>query len=157
MTTPKAYGLTYQGSKNRIAEWVIDHLPHAKNFYDLFSGGGAITHAAILSGKWKNYTMNDLNPLCLGFVKAANGEYTDEEMDRWISREEYEATRTTDPIAFFCYSFAGNGENYCYAKEIEPFKKALHYARVLGDDSALKAMGCPSASRKWIFDNTDRV
>lgn len=153
----KSYGLCYQGSKNRIAEWVVDHLPSATNFYDLFGGGGAVTHCALLSGKFKNFTFNDLNPLSQGFVKAANGEYTDEEMDRWISREEYVATKATNPVAFFCYSFGGNGDNYCYAKEIEPFKKALHYARVFCDTSALKEMGCPSSQRKWIFDNSDRV
>lgn len=151
----KQYGLCYQGSKNRIAEWVVSNIPHATDFYDLFGGGGAVTHAAILSGKFKHFTFNDLNPLCQGFVKAANGEYSDERLQHFITREEYDRTRTTDEIAFFCYSFGGNGENYLYAKEIEPFKAALHKARVFGDMSDLKAMGCPSALRKWIYAYTD--
>lgn len=151
------YGLIYQGSKNKIAEWVLDNTPHADNFYDLFGGGGAVTHAAIRSGKFRNFIFNDLNPLCQGFVKAANGEYSDERLQHFISREEYDRTRTTDEIAFFCYSFGGNGENYLYAKELEPFKAALHKARVFGDMSDLKAMGCPSASRKWIFEHLETV
>ena len=153
----KRYGLCYQGSKNRIAEWVVEHLPHTKNFYDLFCGGGAITHCAMLSGKYKNFTMNDLNPLCLCFEQAANGEFSDEELDRWISREEYKETRLTNPIAFFCYSFGGNGTEYCYSKEIEPFKRALHKARVYGDEAELRQMGCPSSSRKWIYDHNEQV
>lgn len=39
------YGLPYQGSKNKIAEWVISNLPKAEHFYDLFAGGCAVTHA----------------------------------------------------------------------------------------------------------------
>lgn len=43
------YGLPYKGSKNKIAERIVDFLPKAKNFYDLFAGGCAITHCAELS------------------------------------------------------------------------------------------------------------
>lgn len=35
------YGLLYQGSKNKIADKIIDLLPPADNFYDLFAGGSA--------------------------------------------------------------------------------------------------------------------
>jgi site-specific DNA-adenine methylase len=37
------YGLPYKGSKNGIAEWIIDNLPSAEWFVDLFCGGGAVT------------------------------------------------------------------------------------------------------------------
>ena len=47
------YGLPYVGSKNKIAKTIIDFLPPADHFYDLFAGGCAITHAAILSNKYK--------------------------------------------------------------------------------------------------------
>ena len=33
------YGLPYKGSKNSIAEKIVDYLPEAQNFYDLFAGG----------------------------------------------------------------------------------------------------------------------
>ena len=36
------YGILYQGSKNKIAEKIINLLPPADNFYDLFAGGCAI-------------------------------------------------------------------------------------------------------------------
>ena len=45
------YGVPYQGSKNKICKWVIDNLPSGKVFVDLFAGGCAVTHAAMLSGK----------------------------------------------------------------------------------------------------------
>lgn len=34
------YGLPYQGSKSRIAEWVVDLLPPSHTLVDLFAGGG---------------------------------------------------------------------------------------------------------------------
>lgn len=68
------YGLNYQGSKNKIAGWVLEHLPPAQTFVDVFGGGGAITHAAMLSGKYRNFVFNDLNPLCQCFARAARGE-----------------------------------------------------------------------------------
>ena len=46
------YGMPYKGSKNAIAEKIINALPEAENFYDLFGGGGAIAHCAALSGKY---------------------------------------------------------------------------------------------------------
>ena len=56
----RRYGLPYQGSKNAIAKWIIDQLPAAEHFYDLFAGGCAVTHAAIESGKYKHVHANDI-------------------------------------------------------------------------------------------------
>ena len=56
------YGMPYCGSKNRIAKKIIDLLPPGKRFVDLFAGGHAITHAALLSDKWESVAANDLNP-----------------------------------------------------------------------------------------------
>jgi site-specific DNA-adenine methylase len=42
----KFYGLPYMGSKNFIAEEIINILPTAKYFVDLFGGGGALSHCA---------------------------------------------------------------------------------------------------------------
>ena len=33
------YGMPYQGSKSRIAEWVVDTLPKSHTLVDLFAGG----------------------------------------------------------------------------------------------------------------------
>ena len=47
------YGIGYQGSKNGIAEQIIAHLPAGRRLVDLFGGGFAISHCALLSGKWE--------------------------------------------------------------------------------------------------------
>ena len=49
------YGLPYMGSKNKIADWVLSYMPNANNLYDLCAGGCAMTHAAMLSNKFKNF------------------------------------------------------------------------------------------------------
>ena len=54
------HGLPYKGSKNGIAQKIIDFLPSATNFYDLFAGGCAMTHCAMLSGKYENFIINDI-------------------------------------------------------------------------------------------------
>ena len=55
------YGLPYKGSKNFIAKWVVENLPRSDYFVDLFFGGGAVTHAALLSGKYKHFIVNDID------------------------------------------------------------------------------------------------
>ena len=59
------YGVPYQGSKNKIAEWVIDNLPEDEILVDLFAGGCAVTHAAMLSGKWDRIVANDAPAGCV--------------------------------------------------------------------------------------------
>lgn len=49
----KSYGIPMQGSKSRIADKIIDLLPSATHVYDLFGGGCALSHAALLSGKFQ--------------------------------------------------------------------------------------------------------
>lgn len=55
------YGIPYLGSKNRIAKDIIEVLPRGKRLVDLFAGGCAITHCGMLSGKWKEFLVNDIN------------------------------------------------------------------------------------------------
>lgn len=38
----KRLGLSYQGSKNRIADIIIQLLPSGNRFVDLFGGGGGV-------------------------------------------------------------------------------------------------------------------
>lgn len=134
------YGVPYQGSKNKIAKDIVSRLPPATNFVDLFCGGCAITHAALMSGKYKNFYANDLDGMGLRlFLGAANGVYENEV--RWISRDEFFKLNRTDPYVGLCWSFGNNPESYAYSREIEPWKRALHFARIFGDLSVFKAMG----------------
>lgn len=55
------YGISYCGSKNRLAKDIVNILPEGKRFVDLFCGGCAITHCAMLSGKYDQFLINDLN------------------------------------------------------------------------------------------------
>ena len=149
------YGVSYKGSKNGIAKWVVDALPKAKHFYDLFAGGCAVTHAALLSGKYELFYANDIDVAPQLFLDAINGKYRNE--TRWISREDFDALKDSDPYVRYCWSFGNTGRSYLYSKEIEPWKKALHYARVFKDFSLLHEIGIDTddASRIWIKAHKD--
>ena len=118
------YGLPYQGSKSKIADWIIDNLPPAENLYDLFAGGGAITHCAILSRKWKNIIANDIQGTMNLFQDAINGKYKNE--SRWISREQFFAKKEKDHYIRWIWSFGNNGNDYLFGKDIEEIKRQAH-------------------------------
>lgn len=130
------YGLPYMGSKNSIAKWVCDILPDANTLYDLFAGGGAITHCASLNQKYNNYIVNDLNSLCINGLKMAyNGDFKNE--TRWISRDDFFKLKDTDYYVACCFSFGNNFKTYAYNEEIEQLKKAMHYSVFFNDNSLL--------------------
>lgn len=136
MVSKMNFGLPYKGSKNKIAKWVCDILPNANTLYDLFCGGGAITHYASLNLKYNNYIVNDLNSLCIkGLKMAFNGEFKNEK--RWISRDDFFKLKDTDYYVACCFSFGNDFKTYAYGKDIEQFKKAIHYSVVFNDNSLL--------------------
>ena len=121
------YGLPYKGSKTKLAERIIDLMPRAENLYDLFAGGCAVAHCALVNGKYGHIHINDINPMMpQAFVKALNGGFDEE--DRWISREDFFRLKDTDPYAALCFSFGSDMRTYIYGKDKEEYKKALHYA-----------------------------
>ena len=121
------FGLPYKGSKNRIAKKILDVLPAAPVLYDVFCGGCAITHAALVSGKYSRVVANDINSMIPhAFETALAGGFRNE--DRWISRDDFQRLYKTDPYVAICFSFGNNLRRYCYARELEPYKRALHYA-----------------------------
>lgn len=132
------YGIPYMGSKNKIAEWVVSHFPRKENFYDLFCGGCSITHCAMVKRLFKNYHINDIkSEMPQLFIDCMNGKYKDEQ--RWISKEEFDKLKGTgDSYVDICFSFGNNWrKGYAYSKDIEPFKKAFHYAVVFDDYSLM--------------------
>ena len=141
----KRYGIPYKGSKNSIARKIVSFLPSADVLIDICAGGCAITHAALeicegLAPKWERIIANDICEMPLKLFKGAiYGEYANEK--RWIDRETFQKLKDVDPYVRYCWSFGNNGINYLYAQEVEPWKKALHYARVFGDTSLLRNMG----------------
>lgn len=123
----KTAGIPYKGGKSKLAERIVSIFPRAEHFYDLFSGGCAIAHCALLKNKFPHIHINDINPMMpQAFVKALQGGFDDE--DRWISREDFMRLKDTDPYAAICFSFGNDLKTYCYGKDIEETKKALHYA-----------------------------
>ena len=138
------YGLPYMGSKNAIVPYLMNSIPSAENFYDLFAGGCAVTHGAMLTNKWKNFVINDLNgKITQLFIDAINGKFANE--TRWISREVFFKLKDEDAYIAYVWSFGNNPDKkYMYGEYIEPWKKALHYARVFNDYSLLKEMGIES-------------
>ena len=138
------FGLPYQGSKNRIAKRLVDALPPAPVLYDVFCGGCAVTHAAMLSGKYQRFVINDRRDwLPDAFRKAIHGGYAHE--DRWISREEFERLRSTDAYAAMCFSFGNDYRSYMYARPLERYKRALHYAIFWRDFAPWREL-CPETA-----------
>ena len=151
------YGLPYKGSKNRIAKKILDVLPPAPVLYDVFCGGCAITHAALLSGKYSKVVANDVNSMIPhAFESAINGGFSNE--DRWISRDDFQRLYKTDPYVAICFSFGNNLHEYCYARELEPYKRALHYAIFWKDTGPWREL-CPEtadALKAAVESETDR-
>lgn len=138
------FGLPYKGSKNLLAQRILDCIPSASVFVDLFCGGCAVSHAALLSGRFARVVVNDIEgDVSRLFVAAVNGQYKGE--SRWISREDFFRLKESDPYVRYCWSFGNNGMYYIYSEAVEPYKRALHYAVVFGDFAALRRL-CPLVS-----------
>ena len=97
------YGIGYQGSKNGIADEIIAHLPAGRRLVDLFGGGFAISHCALLSGKWEYILYNDINPLLPKLIlDAIHGKYNHEHfIPEWIDRETFHRMKDADGSPVF--------------------------------------------------------
>lgn len=121
------YGVPYQGSKSAIAKWIVDLLPPSHTLVDLFAGGCAVTHCAMLSGKWERFVVNDLTDAPTMFVDAIRGEY-----DGYCTipdRDQFNQEKATDYALSVLNSFSNNGRSYLWSKELEPVK--VHASRML--------------------------
>lgn len=142
------YGLPYMGSKSAIADKIIAVLPAGKRFIDLFGGGGAMTHAAALSGKYDEVVYSDADPLaCEYILRAMRGDYSPERFTpRWVSREEFFAKKDVDPYIRYCWSFGNRGATYLYGRPVEGLKCRLFEWIVYGQNCDFVAsLGVPVA------------
>lgn len=132
-----SYGLPYKGSKNSIAKWVISNLPASHTFVDLFAGGCAVTHAAILSGKFGRFIANDITEYPQVFRDAIDGKYRNE--CRWISREDFFRLKDIDPYVRLCWSFGNGMRSYLYNPEAERFKSTFmrYFCKTPGEASLM--------------------
>lgn len=127
------YGIPYMGSKDKIADDILSVLPRGKRFVDLFGGGFAMSHAALLSGKYEQVFYNELNPLLPKLIKdTLAGKYANER--RWISREDFSRLKDVDGYVRCIWSFGNQGDGYLFGKDKEPIKKLGHDFVCFGKD-----------------------
>ena len=128
----RKYGAAYQGSKSKIADEIISLLPSKKYFIDAFSGGGALAHCALESGKYENIIANDLQTK---EILEAHFLWTPEQhlefQKRWITKEEFE--KTNNLYIKTCWSFSNNRKAYIYSKACYEYKRRLHNAICFGN------------------------
>ena len=96
------YGIPYKGSKNLIGEKLLQFLPSADTFVDLFCGGCSMTHAAIMSGRYKRFVVNDISPMGPTlFVDALSGKF--HEVASFAHRSRNSSTKNKSVIEkLFC-------------------------------------------------------
>lgn len=129
-----SYGVPYKGSKNSIAEQIVAILPPASTLYDVFAGGCAITHCALLQQRYQHYVMVDSTDIPQVFLKAWQGEPIP---SKWVSRGEYMLNYEHDPLLKVMWSFSNKPGHYIYSTELEPFKYAIHSMAVDGQFFAM--------------------
>lgn len=128
------YGIPYMGSKTKIAIDILRQLPSGNRFVDLFGGGFAMSHAAFLTGRYKDVLYNDFNPLIVNLVKGGlKGQYNYSLFQpKFITREEFYEKKETDGYIKYIWSFGNSGHEYMFSKEIEPLKHMAHDFVVFG-------------------------
>ena len=127
------YGIPYMGSKYKIADDILSVLPRGKRFVDLFGGGFAMSHAALLSGKYEQVFYNEINPLLPKLIKdTLAGKYANER--RWISREDFSRLKDVDGYVRCIWSFGNQGDTYLFGKDKEHIKKLGHEFVCFGKD-----------------------
>ena len=123
----RKYGAAYQGSKSKIADEIISKLPARKYFIDAFSGGGALAHCALESGKFEHIIANDVQTKD---ILEAHFLWTPEQhlefQKKWVTKEEFE--KTNNLYIKTCWSFSNNRKAYIYSKACYEYKRLLHNA-----------------------------
>ena len=136
------FGICYQGSKNKIAKKIIELLPKRKYFVDLFAGGCAMSHCALISNKYEKIILNDTNADILKLFKnAIAGKYKGR--NEFVSKKEYYERKNSDEFIRYLWSFSGAGLHYVYATYKESFMEAYDSA-TKGDFTGLKDFGISS-------------
>ena len=112
------YGMPYKGSKSSIAKWVIDVLPSAHTFIDLFAGGCAVTHAAMLSDKYEKFICNDISGTPYIFREAIRGDFKG-----YATIPDREGFFISDDVALrLLYSFGNGQTSFLWGERYEALK-----------------------------------
>lgn len=131
------YGLPYMGSKSGIADLIGRLIPRAENFYDLFGGGGAITHymATARAAHFKRFIYNELDPAPFTLFKDASfGKYSpDKFKPEWIGPEAFKACKDKNPYIKYVWSFGNSGRSYMFGAKVQGIKRMGHQAVVFNE------------------------
>ena len=128
------FGIPYMGSKTKICIDILKRLPKGKRFVDLFGGGFAMTHAAILTNRYNHFFYNDYNPLIVKLInEGLDGKYNYRIFKpEFITREKFERNKDEDGYIKYIWSFGNKGRNYLFGKDVEPLKHSAHDFVVFG-------------------------
>ena len=131
------YGFGYVGSKSEICDYIIPYFPRAENFYDLFGGGFAMTHAMMLRRKnhYKKFIYNEIRKDVVDFLKdILSGKFNSKNFKiKWVSREEFNNKKHKDFFIENIWSYGYNESTYLYEKKRERFAKSVHNAIVFNE------------------------
>lgn len=134
-------GILYLGSKKKISYDILSVIankaPHARYFFDLFGGGGAMSFNARANGYEVYYNELDTNIyMFVDFLVNKKREfgkygYLPDSFYKFVSREDFKQIKQVEPsvyrtFALINYSFGCCGRQYFCDKDKEIFKKAGH-------------------------------
>jgi hypothetical protein len=135
------FGMPYMGSKDKIARSICMNFPQADHFYDLFGGGGSITHCMMLTNKkrYKHFHYNEIaNGVSELFEKSINGDFSYSKFKpKWISRQEFFEKKEIDAYIRLIWSFGNNQKDYIFGENIEEYKRSMHMAVVFDEFNTL--------------------
>jgi site-specific DNA-adenine methylase len=135
------FGMPYMGNKQGIVASIAMNFPKSEHFYDLFGGGGSVTHYMMTqrANRHTFFHYNEINPLVADLLKRAiSGEFNYERFKpEWISRERFFADKDKDGYVRCLWSFGNYQRTYLFSEEIEEYKKAMHQAVVFEDFNQL--------------------
>lgn len=103
---------------------------------DIFAGGCAVTHAAMLSGKFAKIIANDKTDAPQIFINAIDGKY--QNYNKVLSRDDFRMTEST--LDKLLYSFGNDKSSYLWGEDIEHVKVA-----------ASKMLMAPTLNERYIF------
>lgn len=134
------------GSKTKMARTIHKILPSGERFVDLFGGGFAMSHSALLlPDKYNKVLYNDYNTLLVELInKALRGEYSYKTFKpEFITREKFDELKDIDGYVKYIWSFGNSGKNYLFAKDAEALKHTAHDLIVFGKKSNELEKICP--------------
>lgn len=140
------YGIPYMGSKTKMARTIHRILPSGERFVDLFGGGFAMSHSALLlPKKYKSVLYNDYNTLLVNLINdALHGKYSYKNFKpEFITRQDFDRLKDSDGYIKYIWSFGNSGKNYLFAEDVEPLKHMAHDLIVFGKKSNELEKICP--------------